>query len=58
MQAGYSFITDLDSSHVRILCGVLVLVKSIFGEFAFFEIDAKLNKLDHHRLKGGDGAVP
>lgn len=54
---GSSRITNLYSAHICILRSVLVLVKSIFGKFAFLEINAKFDKLQHHRLKGADGTV-
>jgi hypothetical protein len=33
------------------------LVQSIFGRFAFFQIDGKFNKKEHNRLKRGDRTV-
>lgn len=51
------FPTHLNRPHIRILRRVLVLVETILGEFAFPQVDAQLNKKDHHRLEGGDGAV-
>ena len=47
----------LNSSHVCVLCGILVLVKAVLGEFAFAEVDTEFDKKDHHRLERGDGTV-
>ena len=47
----------LNRADICVLCGVLVLVEAIFGEFAFAEIHTQLDKQDHHRLERGDGAV-
>jgi hypothetical protein len=48
----------LDGSHIRVLRDVLVLVESIFGSFSFSQVDRQFDKKEHHRLQGGDGAVP
>lgn len=47
----------LDSSNVCVLGGVLVLVQTIFCEFAFAEIDAQFDEEDHYRLERGNGTV-
>ena len=49
--------TDLDGSHISILCSVFVLVESVFGEFSFLQIDAEFDELYHYRLKGGNRTV-
>jgi len=41
----------LNGPHACILGDVLVLVQSIFGRFAFFQIDGKFDKKEHNRLK-------
>lgn len=50
--------TYLDRTDIRILSGVFVLVQPVFGKFAFFKVNAKLDKEKHHRLQGGDGTIP
>jgi hypothetical protein len=47
----------LNGPHACILSDVLVLVQSIFGRFAFFQIDRKFDKKEHNWLKRGDRAV-
>jgi hypothetical protein len=47
----------LDSSHIGILSGVLVLIQSILGELSFPEVDAKFNEEEHHRLERCNRAV-
>lgn len=50
--------TYLNSTNVRVLRSVLVLIQSIFGQFAFLEINTELNKQDHNRFQGRDGTIP
>ena len=47
----------LNGPHACILSDVLVLVQPIFGRFAFFQIDRKFDKKEHHRLKRCDRTV-
>jgi hypothetical protein len=47
----------LNGPHTCILSDVLVLIQSIFGRFAFFQIDGKFDKKEHNRLKRGDRTV-
>ena len=47
----------LDGPNVGILSDVLVLIQSIFGRFAFLQIDRELDEKEHNRLKGGDRTV-
>lgn len=49
--------TYFDGSNICVLGGVLILIKSILGQFTLLEVDAKLDELEHHRLQGGDGTV-
>ena len=51
-ECAYLYRTD-----IGILCGVFVLVESIFGQFTFLEVYAELNELYHDRFEGSDGAV-
>ena len=44
-------------TNIGILCGVFVLVESIFRQFTFLELYAELNELYHDRFEGSDGAV-
>jgi hypothetical protein len=47
----------LNGADIGVLCGILILVQAILGEFSFAKIDAEFDKKYHHRLEGGDGAV-
>lgn len=49
--------TYLDCANVGVLCCILVLVESIFGQFALLEVDTELDKLEHHGLQRGDGTT-
>jgi hypothetical protein len=49
--------TNFDSADIGVLGNVLVLVKTILGGLALAKVDGQLNKEEHHRLEGGDGAA-
>lgn len=49
--------TYLDCGNVGVLRGILVVVKTVLCRLALSQIDTKLYKKEHNRLKGGDGAV-
>jgi hypothetical protein len=49
--------TNLDSADIGVLSNVLVLVKTVLGSLALAKVDGQLNKQEHHRLEGGDGAA-
>jgi len=48
----------LNGANVCVLCRVLILVKSIFCQFALLQIDTELDKLYHDRFKRRDRTVP
>ena len=48
----------LNRANIGVLRRVLVLVEAILGELALSEVDAQFDEEEHHRLDGGDGAVP
>ena len=50
-------LADLNGPNVGILSDVLVLVKSIFGGFSFFQVDREFDEKEHNRLKGGNRTI-
>lgn len=50
--------TYFNSANVGILCGVFILIQSIFGKLALFEIHTELDKQDHYRFQRSSRAIP
>lgn len=47
----------LNRSNVSVLSNVLVLVETIFGKFAFLQIDRELDEKKHNRLQRGNRTI-